>query len=257
MSQTICHEFQDWFAALQPQGDVNCCVFPYSGSGVALFAPWKGHFTDGIGLFAAKLPGREERLHEPPRTELVPLANDFARAIHRSPLADSPLVLAGFSMGGLLAFEVARELRKLKVPVSVLFAGAARAPQGRWARGRLHKLQRDEDFIRELNAIYAAIPQAVIDDPEARAVLLPIIRADIALFETYKYTPDDPLPCELITLAGTEDPVVQAKHIAPWRQLANSYRHRSFSGGHYFAKTHRDAVVKTILRRIGRIQLTK
>lgn len=250
----MCHEFQGWFEALQPQGAVNCCVFPYSGSGVALFAPWKGRLGDGIGLFAAKLPGRDDRLHEPLRTELIPLASDFARAIHGSPLTDRPLVLAGFSLGALLAFEVARELRKLDLPISVLFAGAARAPQGRWPRGRLHKLQRDDDFIRELNALYDAIPQAVIDDPEARALLLPIIRADITLFETYKYNPEKPLPCELITLTGTEDPVVQPNHVAPWRQLAKAYRHRSFSGGHYFARTHREAVVKTISRRIGRIQ---
>ncbi len=253
----MCHELHDWFAALQPPGNVNCCVFPYSGSGVALFAPWKKHFNDGIGLFAAKLPGREDRLHEPLRTELLPLANDFAGAIHRSPLANSPLVLAGFSLGALLAFEVARELRKRDVPVSVLFAGAARAPHGRWSKGRLHKLQRDDDFIRELNAMYDAIPQKVIDDPGARAVLMPIIRADITLFETYRYTSDEPLACELITLTGTDDPVVQARHIFPWRQMAQSYRHRSFSGGHYFAKTHREAVVKTILRRIGRIQPTR
>ena len=156
-------------------------------------------------------------------------------------------------MGALLAFEVARELNCLGTGVSVLFAGAARAPQGRWQRGRLHKLKRDDDFIRELNALYQAIPQAVVEDPEARQILLPIIRADITLFETYKFTPSQPLDCELVTLTGTDDPVVQPKHIGPWRQLATRYRHRSFAGGHYFAKSQRDAVVETIARRLRRI----
>lgn len=249
------HKLQDWFEALQPPAEINCCVFPYSGSGVALFAPWKGKLGERVGLFAAKLPGRESRINETPRTELVPLASDLAHAINNSSLTDHPLVLVGFSMGALLAYEVARHLRELDVQISVLIAGAARAPQSRWSRGRLHKLRKDDDFIREMNALYAAIPQAIIDDPEARRLLLPIIRADITMFETYKYTPGAPLPCELITLTGTEDPVVQAKHIAPWRQLAKTYRHRSFPGGHYFAKTDRAAVLETISRRIGRIRI--
>ncbi len=249
------HKFQDWFETLQPQGQINCCVFPYSGSGVALFAPWRGKLGEQVGLFAAKLPGREMRINEPPRTDLMTLAADFAKVIICSQLVHDPLVLVGFSMGALLAYEVARHLRELDVHIAVLIAGAARAPHGCWSRGRLHKLRSDDDFIRELNALYAAIPQAIINAPEARRLLLPIIRADITLFETYKYTPSAPLPCELITLAGTDDPVVQAKHIAPWRQLAKTYRHRSFPGGHYFAKTDRNAVLETISRRIGRIRL--
>lgn len=246
-------ETKNWFAELCQQNKVNCCVFPYSGSGVASFASWKRGFSDQTGLFAAKLPGREDRLEETPRTELLPLASDFAHAIHASAFVNQPLVLAGFSLGALLAFEVARQLRELDVRVSLLFAGAARAPHGKWSRGRLHKLKKDDDFIKGLNQQYSAIPQAVIDDPEARSLLLPIIRADITLFETYKYTASEPLDCEIVTLSGTEDPVVRAKHIAPWKQLGKSYRHRSFAGGHYFARTQRDAVVDTICRRIHRL----
>lgn len=249
-------EIQDWFAPLREQSAVNCCVFPYSGSGVASFAPWKRRFNEGVGLFAAKLPGREDRFQEPTRTELVPLARDFAHALRGSDLANQPLVLAGFSLGALLAFEVGRELRKLDVPIALLFAGASRAPQGRWSRGRLHKLKKDADFIRGLNARYSAIPQAVIDDEEARSLLLPIIRSDITLFETYNYMPEAPLGCEIVTLAGADDPVVRAKHIAPWKQMGQSYRHRSFSGGHYFARTQLDAVVDTICRRIQRVRVT-
>jgi len=249
------HSFNTWFEKLQDPGDINCCVFPYSGSGVALFAPWKGKLGENVGLYAAKLPGRETRINEPLRTDLVSLAFDLAKSIMHSPLTDKPLVLVGFSMGALLAYEVARSLRDMNLDVSILIAGAARAPHGRWSRGRLHKLRKDDDFIRELNALYSAIPQAIIADPAARRLLIPIIRADITLFETYRFTPCDPLPCELITLTGTDDPVVKAKHIAPWRQLAKTYRHRSFPGGHYFAKTERNAVLETIARRIHRMRL--
>ncbi|MEE2937646.1 MAG: alpha/beta fold hydrolase [Planctomycetota bacterium] len=248
-------ETQQWFAVLKEQKTVNCCVFPYSGSGVASFASWKRGFSDQVGLFAAKLPGREDRLEQTARTELLPLASDFAHAIQRSPLVDQTLVLAGFSLGALLAYEVARELRKLDIQVPLLFAGAARAPQGKWSRGRVHKLKNDDDFIKTLNRLYSAIPQAVIADPAARSLLLPIIRADITLFETYTYIAGEPLDCEIVTLSGTEDPVVRAKHIAPWKQLGQSYRHRSFAGGHYFARTQRDAVVDTICRRIHRLKI--
>ena len=248
-------ETQQWFAVLKEPRAINCCVFPYSGSGVASFASWKRGFSDEVGLFAAKLPGREDLLEQPARTELLPLASDFANAIYRSSFVNQPLVLAGFSLGALLAFEVARELRKLDVQVPLLFAGAARAPQGRWSRGQLHKLKKDDDFINRLNQLYSAIPQSVIDDPAARSLLLPIIRADITLFETYKYSADKPLDCEIVTLAGSEDPVVRAKHIAPWKHLGQSHRHRSFAGGHYFARTQRDAVVDTICRRIHRLKI--
>ena len=245
--------FADWFEAMEESGNgIDVFAFPYSGSGVAMFAPWRRQLGSGVNLFAVKLPGRETKLEEPPRRELLPLADELAETIVTANRTPESIVLVGFSLGGLLAFEVARSLRRRSRHVDLVVAGAARAPNGRWSRGRLHRLD-DDSFIRELNSMYAAIPPAVVADPEMRALLLPMIRADIEMFETYRYQSEEPLPCEIVTLAGTEDSVIQPKHIYPWRQLSSRFRHRSFAGGHYFERTNRRAVLETLRRRFQRL----
>lgn len=225
-----------------------------------MFAGWKKHLAGDLhdshqsgqlGLRAVRLPGRESRLKETPRQELLSTASEIADAIAGSDLPSKPLCLAGFSLGGWIAFEVARGLRARQVKVDLLVAGAARAPQGRWLRGRMNRLS-DDQFLKKMNRKFGAIPAAVINNAEARSLLLPMLRGDNEMYETYEYRTGEPLCCEILTMGGTEDSRVKPKHIYPWREQTSQYRHRTIQGDHYFAKTQTERVVKTIQQRFDR-----
>lgn len=248
--QSMSSSFDEWFQNITRSGcRASLLCFPYSGSGAAMFGAWKKDMFPGVELLAAKLPGRESRLNEKPRKNLTGLAEEIADAISDSEVAAGPLFLLGCSVGALLAFEVARSLRRRQIRTDCLFAAAARAPQGRWLRGSLHRLN-DDRFLKKLHTRYGAVPQQMMANEELRRLLLPMLRADIEMFETYQYQSERPLNCQLVTLAGIDDPAVKTRHIYPWRELAVSYRHRSFPGDHYFVRTATKAVLQTIEKRL-------
>jgi medium-chain acyl-[acyl-carrier-protein] hydrolase len=241
-----------WFENLLPLSDVNCLMFPYSGSGVAQFAPWKKGMRNCAGLYAVRMPARESKLALPPSKDLVALSLELAESIAQSDLASRKLALVGCSMGGVLAFEVACALQREGVAIQLLVVAACHAPNGSHPRLKVQHLS-DDDFIRELNSWYDAIPSAIANNHEARSLMLPAIRGDMAMLENYQYTPEPPLECEILSLCGTDDRAVTSRHMRPWRQLAKSHRHREISGGHFFMKSQYEEVGQLICRRLEQI----
>ena len=98
----------------------------------------------------------------------------------------------------------------------------------------LHKLP-DADFVHALQKRYEAIPQAIIDNPELLQVLLPILRADIQMVETYRYAAEPPLGVDILVLGGAEDTVVAPARLAEWkRHTSGNCLVYQFSGRHFF-----------------------
>jgi len=244
--------FDRWFETFVPN-DSNATVlcFPYSGSGAAMYGSWRKSMHPQVRLCAVRLPGRESRLDEPPRENLVETAATIAESIASSDAAPGPLFLVGFSVGALLAFEVARELRERGIDIQLLVVGSSRAPQATWGRGNLHRLP-DDRFLKQLHKQYGAVPDALWHNHDLKRLLLPMLRADIKMFETYEYRDQAALDCELLALSGRRDRLVKAKHVAPWRDQARQFRHRSFDADHYLTRSHGQQVIDTINRRIDR-----
>lgn len=78
-----------------------------------------------IEIIAVQYPGRGSRATERPKTSIHDLVQDLLDNIH-SYLSEKPFFLFGHSLGGIVAFEVSRELqrRKLGMPLK-LFIGDA------------------------------------------------------------------------------------------------------------------------------------
>src|SRR4051794_25172485 len=100
---------------------------PFAGGGVAPFRPWPMSLPEDVQVCPVQLPGRERRFREQPVVTIRPLVDSITDAL--SAWLDLPFVLFGCSMGALLSFEVARELRRRRArePVQLCVA-ACRAP---------------------------------------------------------------------------------------------------------------------------------
>ena len=148
------------------------------------------------------------------RTVLA-LASEITDAI--APFADSPFALFGHSLGGLIAFEVARTLRRrgLSTPVR-LFASACRAPHLPSPFAPLHDLDED-DLLRRVNERYdRSVPKEVLESLELRELLVPALRADFAALETYQHTPQPPLDCPLTIFGGRHDRTLAGDALEAW-----------------------------------------
>src|SRR5258708_6944119 len=119
-----------WFKCFQPRpgAQMNLFCFPYAGAGASLFRDWPAALPGSVELHAAQLPGRENRLREPAIARLSPLVEHLATAM--APYLTRPFALFGQSMGALVSFAVARQLRHIgSPPPGLLMVCAHQAPQ--------------------------------------------------------------------------------------------------------------------------------
>jgi surfactin synthase thioesterase subunit len=206
---------------------------PYAGGGSAAFHRWRAALPAEIGLVPACLSGREGRVGEPPTTELRTLVRQLADDL--APMLDRPWAVLGHSMGAWIAFELSRELRRRggRLP-QLLIVAASQAPDVDTSPSYLHTLP-DDQFVDEVSRQFDGIPPAVRGHRELLELVLPALRADIQMVETYRYEVEPPLELEILALGGTDDPAVSATQLAQWRHhTSGKFSARLFPGGHFF-----------------------
>jgi medium-chain acyl-[acyl-carrier-protein] hydrolase len=225
---------QPWLAVSKPKAaaTVRLFCFPYAGGSASLFRRWSLTLPAHVEVCPVQLPGRESRFREKPFTRCMPLVEALAEALR--PELDKPFAFFGHSMGALLAFELARLLRQLHglSPVH-LFVSGRRAPQTGPDDEQLHSLP-DAALLEALGRLKGTPPQ-ILENAELMELLLPMLRADFAVCETYRYTPQPPLSCPITVFGGLHDPKASREHLDAWSgQTSAAFRMRMFAGDHFF-----------------------
>lgn len=220
-------------ARLTDDALVRLVCLPYAGGGLAVFHRWRSVLPPRVDLVPLCLPGHDGRLAESPRTDLSALVCELADDLQ--PALDRAYVLVGHSLGAWIAFELARELRRRNLPQpELLIVAAARPPHAELPQSPLHLLP-DDKFIAAIEQRYDGIPPAIAGNAELLQLLLPVLRADIQMVETYRYAVEPPLDVEILALGGTDDPAVSAAQLADWRRhTSRNCSVRQFPGGHFF-----------------------
>lgn len=225
-------------------GRIRLYCFPYAGGNAFHFLPWQTTLGPTIEVCAVQLPGRGERLGEAPYKSLPALIETVAAVIARQD--PGPFAFFGHSLGGLIAFEVARYCKRINLTRPVrIFASGCDAPQHRSASRRLHELG-DDALIAALKE-YDGAPSSVFENTELMALTLPAIRSDFALAEKYHYRPGPPLDIPITVLAGKLDDRISAEQVEGWQKETTGTCHiRWFDGGHFFIHSERNAVIECL-----------
>lgn len=218
--------------------------FPYAGGGSTVYRGWNAGLPADVELHSVLLPGRESRLAEAPCQHLDVVVHSLTDELE--PLLDRPTAFFGHSLGALLAFEVVRELRRRGAPEPRhLFASAFRAPFRPPGGPMVHRLD-EAALVDELRS-YGGIPTEVLENAELMTLVLPALRADFALHETYVYEDEEPLDCPLTALAGRQDDKVPPEMVHGWERMTRAnYRLELFDGDHFFLHARRDEVLRLI-----------
>ncbi len=235
--------FRTW-PAKSGQPNARLIVFPHAGVGASLCNGWSESLPEGVELMAVQLPGRENRVQEPPLENFEPLIEALYHILPN--FLDLPMGLFGYSFGGTLSFELARGMVAYGKPPCHLFVGAVMAPHVDRNLPVISQLP-DEEFIGQLQAHFGGIPPQIAGEAELLKLMLPAMRADMHAIESYDYVAGDPLPCPITALGGSDDPVGDMAGLNAWaEQTSDQFRHRIFAGDHFFIRQRHAQVMRYI-----------
>ncbi len=224
--------------------------FPYAGVGASLFGTWWNDLPPDVEVCAVQLPGRENRWREAPIPRLAGVVEAVARDLR--PHLDLPFAVFGHSVGALIGFEVVRQLRRQGHPRPVrMVVSGRRAPQLPGRYPPIHQLP-DPAFVREVRRRYDGIPEEVLRHDDLMELMLPALRADFAIHETYVHVEEPPLECPISAFGGLQDPEASQEDLAAWGQHTRSgFTLRMFRGDHFFVKSTRAPLLRALAEDLG------
>lgn len=243
-----------WTVVPRPNPDprLRLICFPYAGGTATTYRSWSDVFPPDIEVQAVQLPGREWRLKEDLYTSVFSLVKDLAGVLDE--LFDAPFAFFGHSLGALVSFELARELRRRGRPLPErLFVSAHRAPQIPNPELNVHDAPQDAfvDGLRRLKGT----PEELLANGELMELLLPTLRADFGMAETYEYTPEPPLDCPISAFGGLGDEVTDRPKLEPWAEhTTGEFTLRMMPGGHFFVEESRDFILRAVFHDLLPVQ---
>ena len=184
-----------------------------------MFARWAFEANPDIEVFGVQPPGRETRVGEPPVRSMDALVGQITNELLQH--LGTRFAFFGHSMGSLVAFEVARELRRRGVlgPQKLLLS-AFRAP-GASSPMAKYLLLPDEEFIERVGERYGALPPSILEDQELLA--------------------------HYLLYNGLSDGLVSPADLQGWRQMTTrECTERWFPGAHFYLRERRSEVLRSV-----------
>jgi medium-chain acyl-[acyl-carrier-protein] hydrolase len=239
--------FNNWLSPFtaNPQARLRLFCLPFAGEGASLFRQWQVLLGPQFEIVRVQLPGRENRLPEPAYIDLSELVRVLSEIL--LPLLNKPYAIFGHSMGALIGFELAQRLTgEYDLPPEALLVGGCRAPHLVNPYPAIYNLPESE-FLAEFQQRYGPLPLQLINNPELLRIFLPILRADLALVETYSYQAKPALSCPILAYCGAEDRVAAYFDMAAWQDYNQArFKLQKLAGGHFFIKTNPPALLKAV-----------
>ncbi len=229
-----------------PGAAARLYCFAHSGGSVGEYLRWQAGLP-GVELRGVQLPGRGERYAEPVISDLSALVRELVDQVDFQP----PFVFFGHSCGALIAFEVARELRRRGRPMpDSLLLSAFQAAHLERTGDPLHALP-DEELLAAIDSRYGGLPEQFWQEPEIVELALPAYRADFALFETYRHRPDEPLDLPIRVIGGSRDRVARDA-LAAWHvHTTGDFHLHILAGDHFYFRSDRAPLLDLISRSTG------
>lgn len=235
----------------RPHADWRLICLTFAGGTAGYFRNWSPLVPPEAELRPVELPGRGTRFADPLEPDMGALIDRLAPAVAR--LHDRPLAIFGHSMGSAIAFALAQRLQMLGAPPALVAVSGRDAPH-RVARHDMHR-RPDQDLRAELSRL-GGTPAEVLKSEALMAFILPILRNDYRLIETYDPDPT-PIDSPILAICGDADLDATPAGLAAWADLtrAGATLH-ILPGDHFYLNDQAGAILRLIRDHIARATLT-
>jgi pyochelin biosynthetic protein PchC len=234
-----------WLRRHRPRPDARARIacFPHAGGTAGFFRAWANDPPPAVELLAVQYPGREDRIAEPCIDDAGTLVRAVAGAL--DDVAAAPLVLFGHSLGAVLAYETARELAARGRSPSALVVSGRPAPC--FERGGSAHVS-EEAIWADVQRL-GGTSREVLEYPELRALLLPMLQSDYRISETYAERPGPRLEIPVLACIGDADPEVTEAEARGWSAVTSGpFALRVFTGDHFYLSAARRELVDAMTR---------
>lgn len=210
-------------------GKLNLICFPYAGGSPTIFKDWDECFGGRYNIVAATLPGRGNRIGQRPFENWADLLDDLS--VQLEPRLAEPHVLFGHSFGGRIAFELVQQTLRTSSTKAVIISGC-RSPQYRQNQPLMHLMSK-ADFKQAIKVMNGT-PKAILENNDIMNLMLPAVRADMMLSETWRDFHASKITPPIHVILGRDDPIECKASTAGWSAYTDTgcFLHE-VSGGHF------------------------
>ena len=210
-------------------------TFSYSFGNSNIFYDFSKMFNDDIKMIPLDYPAHGRRMFEEPLFTVKDIVDDMFEQVKEYIYSDKPYCLMGYSMGGIIAYELYQKIAKkgLRLPHRI-FIFATTAPDE-------PQEQRDyENYnlaqIKEELAEMDGTPQEILDNDEYVEMLTPMVKADCIVLRDYKANEQESLKVECgvtVVRGNEEDKIENCK--SGWRRfIKKDFEYVETTGKHFF-----------------------
>lgn len=222
--------------------------FPHAGAGTSPYAAWSAELAPDIEVTAVCPPGRERHIGALPRHAMAPLIDALLPAIR--PRLRPPYAFFGHSLGALVAFALAVALEQEGCGPERLLVSGAVPPHLPKHEPRVCRLD-DDSLIRQV-ASYHGFPPGLTESTELLRLVLPALRADIEIAESYSVTDGIRVRSPITAFGGLSDAGVPPDLLTRWRALTNGpFGLSLLPGGHFYLTAQRQSLLNAIRLDLG------
>jgi len=215
------------FDGLKNKNKMIC--FPYAGGCASFYGKWRDKM-ESVEICPVQLPGREETFRDEKIYDMETASDQIVEAIED--YVDKDTVFFGHSMGAKIAYEVVRKLEKNGKRIKCLIASGSTAPDIP-PKKFVHNLP-DKNLLDELQRL-SGTPTEILGQTELLKCLLPMIRADFTLDETYCPVSKEKITCPIVVWGGRYDPDVNKEDLKAWKEYSyGNFHMKRFDGNHFF-----------------------
>lgn len=242
-----------WLVVRKPdsRARLRLFCFPYAGGNALVFRKWADLLPKDVEVVSVQPPGRGNRIREAPFTKMMHLVQALAEVLPA--YLDKPFVFFGHSMGAVIAFELARIFLKEKgIEPKHLFVSGRMAPPIP-ERDRLTYDLPEPEFIEDLRRLNGT-PKEVLESSELLQLMMPLLRSDFELIQTYEYQEGPRLSCPITAFGGLLDKEVTREDLAAWsEQTTGSFVLRMLEGDHFFIHSSEIMLLRLIAQELHQI----
>jgi medium-chain acyl-[acyl-carrier-protein] hydrolase len=181
---------------------------------------------------------------------MAPLVASLAEGL--SPYLEKPFAFFGHSLGAIVSFELAMKLQRegRKLPLH-MFVSGRRAPHIPRQEPITYNLP-DEEFVKELKRLNGT-PKEVLEHSELMKLLLPVLKADFEISETYTHTGEPLRGCPVTVFGGKQDEEAPPHYLEAWQQdTTGPFKQRMLPGDHFFLHASEQLLLAALNQELSR-----